>query len=116
MNQHHRIDYFELPASDLEATKRFYAGAFDWKFTDYGPMYAGFTYPGADREAGGMSTDRDHTTAPLAILYSADLEQSEETVRAAGGTITKPIFSFPGGRRFQFIDPSGNQLAVWSDK
>lgn len=115
MSQHHRIDYFELSANDLAAVKRFYSGAFDWIFIDYGPGYAGFRYPGAEREAGGISADTE-TRAPLGILYSDNLEASEQKVRAAGGTIVKPIFSFPGGRRFHFTDPGGNELAVWSDK
>lgn len=116
MSRHHGIDYFELPATDLAAAKRFYAAAFGWAFTDYGPTYAGFTCASGDREAGGISGDPDHTRVPLAILYSDDLEASEQKVRSAGGKIVKPIFSFPGGRRFHFTDPSGNELAVWSDK
>ena len=116
MSRHHQIDYFELPASDLAAAKNFYNAAFGWTFTDYGATYAGFGYPGADREAGGMTTDREHARAPLAILYSENLEASEKKVKDAGGKIVKPIFSFPGGRRFHFTDPSGNELAIWSDK
>jgi uncharacterized protein len=115
MSNHHRIDYFELPAADLTAAKNFYHAAFGWKLTDYGPTYAGFGYPGADREAGGMTNNQDHARAPLAILYSENLEATETGVTAAGGKIVKPIFSFPGGRRFHFTDPAGNELAVWSD-
>ena len=92
MNRHHRIDYFELPATDLAAAKRFYAAAFDWGFTDHGPTYSGFTYASADNGAGGISGDQDHTRVPLAILYSDDLEASEQRVRSAGGKIAKPIF------------------------
>ena len=116
MTRHHQIDYFEFPQSDISAAKKFYSTAFGWNFTEYGPSYAGFTYRGADREAGGFSADPNHTRAPLAVLYSDDLEASEKSVAAAGGKIVKPTFSFPGGRRFHFIDPSGNELAVWSDK
>src|SRR5690349_3450059 len=116
MSNHHHIDYFELPARDIAATKRFYMQAFDWSFTDYGPTYAGFGYPGGEREAGGISGDAQHTRAPLAILYSDNLEGSQKKVEAAGGKIAKPIFSFPGGRRFHFTDPTGNELAVWSHK
>jgi len=116
MSSHHRIDYFELPAKDLAASKDFYSKAFDWIFSDYGPGYSGFGYPGAEREAGGISADTDHTHETLAILYSDNLEETEKKVRSAGGKIVKPIFSFPGGRRFHFTDPSGNELAVWSDK
>lgn len=116
MSLHHSIDYFELPASDLATVKRFYAAAFGWTFTDYGPTYAGFNYAGGGREAGGISADPSHTQGPLAILYSDNLEASLQSVQSAGGKIVQPIFSFPGGRRFHFTDPSGNQLAVWSDK
>lgn len=114
--RHHRIDYFELPAADCAAAKKFYGSAFGWNFTDYGPDYAGFAYPGAAREAGGISANPEHTRGPLAILYSDNLEATEQSVIAAGGKISKPIFSFPGGRRFHFTDPSGNELAVWSEK
>jgi uncharacterized protein len=116
MRFHHRIDYLELPAKDLGTAKRFYSAAFDWHFNDYGPGYSAFAYPGAEGEAGGISDSPDHTLTALAILYSDNLESSEQKVRAAGGRITKPIFSFPGGRRFHFADPSGNEMAVWSDK
>jgi uncharacterized protein len=115
MSRHHRIDYLELSASDLAAAKNFYASAFDWTFTDYGTDYAGFGYRGEDREAGGIFK-HDHPPAPLPILYSDDLEASQKKVEAAGAKIVRPIFSFPGGRRFHFTDPSGNELAVWSDK
>ena len=79
-------------------------------------VHLSFGYAGADRQAGGISNDTDHTRSLLAILYSDRLEGSEQKVQAAGGKIVKPIFSFPGGRRFHFTDPSGNELAVWSDK
>lgn len=116
MSLHHRIDYFELSTTDLPASKRFYSEAFGWNFTDYGPGYTGFRYPDTEREAGGISGGAEHTRGPLAILYSDNLELSELKVRSAGGKIVKPIFSFPGGRRFHFADPSGNELAVWSEK
>lgn len=116
MSLNHRIDYFELSAADLPNAKRFYSAAFGWNFSDYGPSYAGFRYSDADREAGGISAGNAQTHGPLAILYSDNLEASEQSVRSAGGEIVKPIFSFPGGRRFHFTDPSGNELAVWSDR
>ena len=116
MSQQHRIDYFELFASDLGAAKDFYSAAFGWKFTDYGPRYAGFVCPDAEREAGGVTSDKDRAGASLAILYSEDPEACGRNIQAAGGKIVKPIFSFPGGRRFHFTGPSGNELAVWSDK
>lgn len=126
---HHAIDYIELTVRDLVAAKRFYAEAFGWKFNDYGDAYAGIQ--GEHREVGGLAqsdevrvdevgtvevvTDDVKTGGPLVILYSNSLEASLEAVLAAGGKIVQPIFSFPGGRRFHFADPSGNQLAVWSD-
>lgn len=115
MSRHHSVDYLELPAADLGTAKHFYSAAFGWNFTDYGPAYAGFTPPGGAREAGGINSGADPSRAPLAILYSDDLEATEQAVHAAGGKIVKPIFSFPGGRRFHFTDPSGNELAVWTE-
>jgi predicted enzyme related to lactoylglutathione lyase len=112
MREDGEIDYVELPAGDLPATKAFYAAAFGWTFTDYGPGYAAMT-EGLD---GGFNADADdRTKAPLVILYAHELEAMEAKVRAAGGAATQPIFSFPGGRRFHFRDPSGNELAVWSE-
>lgn len=97
MSRHHRIDYFELPATDLAAAKRFYSAAFDWRFTDYGPNYAGFGYAAADREGGGISNDPDHTRDPLAILYSDNLEASEQRVQSAGGKSSNRSFPFLEG-------------------
>jgi uncharacterized protein len=111
---HHRIDYIEFPATSTEPVKNFYSSAFGWNFEDYGPNYAAF-HDG--RLAGGFDADKPATTGPsaLAVIYSSNLEATEKAVRAAGATITRPIFDFPGGRRFHFTDPSGNELAVWSD-
>ena len=113
MHKHHAIDYVELTVSDLAEAKRFYTAAFDWGFTDYGPEYAGIQ--GGDRELGGLhqSAELRHG-GPLVILYSEDLDASLAAVRAAGGKVLKEPFSFPGGRRFHFADPSGNELAVWA--
>jgi predicted enzyme related to lactoylglutathione lyase len=109
-----QIDYLEFPATDLPATQAFYEKAFGWKFTDYGPAYAAFT---DGRMSGGFTTDeRGPARHPLTVIYSGSLETTEERVAAAGGKIVRAIFSFPGGRRFRFSDPSGNELAVWSDK
>ena len=113
MRQDGKLDYLELPATGMTETKTFYETAFGWVFQDYGPDYAGFD-EGID---GGF--DADPTTRkrqPLPILYAHDLEAMAAKVEAAGGRIVRPIFAFPGGRRFQFLDPSGNELAVWSDK
>ena len=113
MERDRRIDYIELPATDIAATKRFYVDAFGWKFTDYGPDYTSFE---DGRLAGGFTKDgKVAKGGPLVVIYADALEAQEAKVRQAGGTITKPIFSFPGGRRFHFSDPSGNELAVWSE-
>ena len=112
-----RIDYVEFAATDIATTKAFYQRLFGWTFEDYGPDYTSFS---DGRIAGGFAkTDRSATGGPLPVLivlYGADLEAFEANVRAAGGGIVKPIFSFPGGRRFHFTDPSGYELAIWSDK
>ncbi|WP_269714598.1 VOC family protein [Caulobacter sp. NIBR2454] len=115
MREDGKIDYVELPGGKLPATKDFYNAAFGWTFTDYGPDYAAFEQ-GVD---GGFHAQPDEEGAraqPLVILFAHDLEAMEAKVKAAGGTIAQPIFSFPGGRRFHFTDPAGNELAVWSDK
>jgi len=107
-----KIDYVEFPAADLPATKQFYAAAFGWSFQDYGPTYSAFEGQGAD---GGFQAERSEAEPkPLVILYAHNLEAMEAKVRAAGGEITRAMYSFPGGRRFHFTDPSGNALAVWS--
>jgi hypothetical protein len=105
----------EFSMRDLTRAKQFYADAFGWRFQDYGPGYAGIE--GELREQGGFSlTDEGaEPAAPLPILYSENLESTLEAVRKAGAQIVQEIFSFPGGRRFHFKDPSGNELAVWSD-
>lgn len=114
MPRHHTIDYIELSVRDLARAKAFYGDAFGWAFTDYGPTYAGIQ--GAEREVGGLEeTDEVQAGGPLVILYSKDLEASLAAVQAAGGTVAKPPFDFPGGRRFHFRDPSGNELAVWTE-
>jgi len=114
---HHAIDYIEIPVTDLARAKRFYGEAFGWTFNDYGDQYVGIRKPGgaSDEEAGGFRPVE--AVAPggvLLVLYSDDLEGSLEDVRRAGGKITADPFSFPGGRRFQFCDPDGHELAVWT--
>lgn len=112
---HHEINYIEFNVSDMTEAQRFYRDAFGWTFTDYGPGYAGIRKSDGG-EAGGMRLTSNVTTGgPLVILYSRDLDQSLASVRSAGGVITQEPFEFPGGRRFHFTDPSGNELAVWSD-
>ena len=115
-HQHHTIDYIELAVVDLADAKRFYGAAFGWKFNDYGPEYAGIQRLGGG-EVGGMRRDSNvQRGGPLVILYSDDIEASVRAVRDAGGQIVKEPFAFPGGRRFHFTDPAGNELAVWSSK
>jgi predicted enzyme related to lactoylglutathione lyase len=108
-----QIDYIELPASDIARTKQFYENVFGWKFEDYGPDYTSF-FDG--RMAGGFTTDRPAPAqALLVVIYASDLAAFQEKIKSAGGKIVKDTFSFPGGRRFHFLDPNGNELAVWSD-
>ena len=111
---HHEIDYIEFTVIDMAEAQRFYAAAFGWEFTDYGPEYAGIRKRQGG-EAGGLRLQSEVAAGgPLVILYSDDLERTLSAVRDAGGQITQEIFEFPGGRRFHFRDPSGNELAVWS--
>ncbi|MFO0598867.1 MAG: VOC family protein [Myxococcaceae bacterium] len=117
MHRHHAVDYIELAAHDIALAKKFYGAAFGWKFTDYGPEYAGIQ--GEGREQGGLREDKAYRGVrggPLIILFSERLDETVKLVKKAGGTITTPPFEFPGGRRFHFTDPSGNELAVWSEK
>jgi predicted enzyme related to lactoylglutathione lyase len=114
MRTHHSIDYIELPVLDIGASKAFYAAAFRWRFTDYGPDYAGIH--GQEGEVGGFRRVTEvRTGGPLVVLFSADLDESLRAIRAADGKIVTNPFEFPGGRRFHFADPSGNELAVWAE-
>lgn len=108
------LDYIELPGTDLPATKKFYREVFDWSFTDYGPDYVAFEACGRD---GGFNAERKVVAGggPLVVLYARNLEAMEAKVAAAGGEIVGHE-EFPGGRRFYFRDPNGNELAVWSKK
>lgn len=112
-----KINYVELPARDPALCKRFFSEIFGWQFTDYGPDYCAFSQSGVNggfyRAPLASSTANGGT---LVVLYSEDLEGTEARITAAGGTICKPVFSFPGGRRFQFTDPCGNEWGVWSDR
>lgn len=117
MNVHHAINYVEFATCDLAASIRFLETVFGWRFTDYGPDYSAFTGSGIDgglyraAPAGGGVPG-----VPLVVVYSEDLGRSLATIEQAGGMVTRPIFSFPGGRRFHFTEPGGNELAVWSDR
>jgi hypothetical protein len=109
-----RIDYIEFAATDMTATRRFYEQVFGWKFTDYGPDYTSFE---DGRLTGGFHTGAPVVRGgPLVVIFAVDIADAERRVREAGGTIVTPTFSFPGGRRFHFTDPSGNELSVWSDR
>lgn len=113
-----RIDYIELPAADIETAKRFYGEVFSWTFVDYGPDYCSFNdgrLDGGFRRADTFSSSSANGAA-LVVLYADDLEATRDRVTAAGGAILQDIFSFPGGRRFHFLDVNGNELAVWSDQ
>lgn len=112
--QNNHINYIEFQAKDLLLTKQFYSTTFDWKFTEYGPDYIAFSECGLD--GGFYRSDAEVKNGALVILYHENLLQIKENVIKAGGLISKDIFSFPGGRRFHFLDPSGNELAIWSDK
>jgi len=116
MNEHEKINYVEFPAKNMEATKEFFGTVFDWSFVDYGPEYCAFLNAGL--EGGFYQSDLTVSTdngSALIVFYSKDLEQTQEKIETSGGSIIKPIFSFPGGRRFHFTDPNGNEYAVWSD-
>ncbi len=112
-HQHHGIDYTEIGALDLDAAADYYGRAFGWTFTDYGATYKGFAFADG-REGGGLApVSSVRPGGPLVILYSGNLEATLAAVKDAGGLIEKETYAFPGGRRFHFKDPSGNELAVW---
>ena len=116
MNQHEKINYLEFPAKDIAATKAFFSAVFDWSFVDYGPQYAAFANAGID--GGFFQSELSMSTAngsALTVFYSQTLEQTQTKITQAGGAIIKATFPFPGGRRFHFSDPNGNEYAVWSD-
>lgn len=108
-----KINYVEFASPDIAASKQFFTKAFGWGFDDYGPEYQAFADAGID---GGIDgTNNGSARAPLVILKADDLEAALKRVEDAGGVVTKPIFTFPGGRRFEFREPGGNELAVWSE-
>ena len=111
---HHAIDYIELAAPDLAASKAFYAAAFGWAFNDYGSDYAGIRAPGGEGEVGGLNPEASGSPGgALVLLYSDDLDATVAAVVAAGGTVSREPYEFPGGRRFFFTDPAGNELGAW---
>jgi uncharacterized protein len=105
-----RIDYIELPGAQLAATKAFYEATFGWSFTDFGPEYSATGTSDVDV---GLDASAEAVKVPLPVIRVTNLERAAAAVEAAGGVICVPIFGFPGGRRFHFKDPSGNELAVW---
>ncbi len=109
-----QIDYIEFKANDLEKIKAFYKTCFGWTFTDYGPDYTSFT--DGKLNGGFERTEKPIANGALIVLYHEELEKIEHEIIASGGQISMDTFAFPGGRRFHFLDPSGNELAVWSDK
>ena len=118
MTQHEKINYLEFPAANLVATKAFFTQVFGWSFTDYGPDYSAFSAAAAGMDGGFFDSKLASKTdagSALVVFYSRTLEQTQAKIEAAGGNILKPIFSFPGGRRFHFTEPSGNEFSVWSD-
>ncbi len=109
------INYIEFPVIDMSDAKAFYTAAFGWAYQDYGPSYASFTNAGID---GGFDANADRKPSKhgaLVVLFEKDIEACLARVKAAGGKISLPILEFPGGRRFHFVDPSGNELSVWTD-
>lgn len=115
MSSHEKINYIEYPTNNLAATKAFFQQVFGWTFEDFGPDYTEFK---SDILEGGffksdLSANTDHGSA-LLVFYSDHIEETQAKIQKAGGKIIKPIFSFPGGRRFHFTEPSGNEFAVWA--
>ena len=116
MNQHEKLNYVEFAAQDLVATKTFFSAAFGWEFVDYGPEYTAFSNQGLD--GGFYQADACSQTsngAALLVFYTTDIDATLSRVENSGGEIIRPIFEFPGGRRFHFLEPSGNEFAVWSE-
>lgn len=116
MNVHEKINYVEFPAKEIMRTKKFFEDVFGWVFVDYGPDYASFSDQGLS--GGFYRSELSATTengSALIILFSNSLEETQSKIESAGGRISKGIFSFPGGRRFHFIEPSGNEFGVWGE-
>ncbi len=115
MNKHEKLNYVEFAARDLAATRTFFTAVFGWEFEEFGPDYCAFSEQGLD--GGFYRSELNSSTqngSALLVFYSDDLESTRAKIEAAGGRIEKPIFDFPGGRRFHFSEPSGNEFAVWS--
>ena len=116
MKAHEKLNYVEFAARDLAATKAFFQAVFGWQFVDYGPDYSAFADEGLD--GGFYRAEQCNQIAlggALLVFYSADIEATQAKVSQNGGTINRPLFDFPGGRRFHFVEPSGNEFAVWAE-
>jgi len=116
MNNHEKINYVEFPSANIKETKTFFERVFSWKFREYGPEYIAFSDEGLD--GGFFKSEQVCSTkkgSALIVFYSNDLQSTKEKIQNAKGTIIKGIYSFPGGSRFHFSDPSGNEYAVWTD-
>ena len=117
MQRHNTINYIEFPVKDLPKAKRFFSQVFGWTFVDFGPEYCSIS--NASIDAGFFQSDKTMSTesgSALIVIYSDNLDKTQEKIVGAGGKIVKPIFSFPGGRRFHFCDSNNNEFAVWCDK
>lgn len=117
MKEDGKINYVEIPTRDIEAAKAFFSSVFGWSFVDYGPEYSAIENAGLD--GGFFQSDKAVSTergSVLVVIYSTNLEATVDKVELAGGTVVQEIFDFPGGRRFHFTDPSGNEYAVWSEQ
>jgi predicted enzyme related to lactoylglutathione lyase len=110
MTANYQIDYLEFPSSDSIKSRRFFSEAFGWTLTDYGPTYTGIEAAGI---GAGIDSDITRPSAPLAVIRTTDLEKAQNDVELAGGVITRPAYDFPGGRRFHFREPGGNELSVY---
>lgn len=114
-HQDKTINYIEFPLINASETKQFYGSVFGWEFQEWGPNYLSFSEAGIDGGFNGEDKTPVQKPGVLVILFSDDLEKSLEAVKAAGAPITREIYNFPGGRRFHFTDPNGNELAIWAE-
>ena len=114
MRPENRIDYVEIPVTDMHKARAFFEGMFGWEFVEWGDEYYSFNDGRLD---GGirLSAEPAPATGVLIVFYSDDLERDVQRVQELGGTISQEIFSFPGGRRFHFIDPVGTEFAIWTE-
>ncbi len=114
-NKNNAINYIEFPLVKNTETKMFYSQVFGWEFTDWGPNYLSFSGAGVDGGFNGKDNATISAPGVLVVLYASNLLEKYKAVEGAGGQITRPIYEFPGGERFHFLDPNGNELAVWSE-